>query len=280
MAEMNVKLPEIQSAYIDLLANALSYALWKEPPKLLSELPRLRSRHRVLKLLDGLVSMFGGRVALPYEDGEERRLEGKIWPSQAQTMIGNYRLANVKMAVETVISENIPGDLIETGVWRGGTCILMRGILKAHGDRSRKVLVADSFAGLPKPDAEKYPADAGDKHFQYANLAISRQDVQENFRKYGLLDEQVEFVEGFFEDTLHLLPNEVFSIIRLDGDMYSSTIQALDVLYPKLSVGGFCIIDDYGLAGCKKAVDDYRLKHGIKDDMVKIDWTGLYWRKS
>ncbi|MGL4490663.1 MAG: TylF/MycF/NovP-related O-methyltransferase [Rhizobiaceae bacterium] len=280
MAVQKPQPEQIQSAYIDLLAKSLSYALWNEPPKLLSELPRLRSRQKILKLLDKLASLFGGRIALPYEAGEQDRLEGKIWPSQAQTMIGNYRLANVRLAVETIIRENIPGDLIETGVWRGGTCIYMRGILKAFGEQTRKVLVADSFAGLPKPDAAKYPADAGDKHFEFTNLAISRQSVADNFRKYDLLDDQVEFVEGFFEHTLHLLKNEAYSVIRLDGDMYSSTIQALEVLYPKLSVGGFCIIDDYGLAGCQKAVDDYRTKHGIKDEMIKVDWTGLYWRKS
>ncbi len=280
MTTQNKNPKDVRSAYIDLLEKALTYALWSEPPQLLSQLPRLRSRHKILKMIDKLISPFGGRVALPFNAAEQDRAEGKIWPLQAQTMIGNYRLANVRMAVETIISEKIPGDLIETGVWRGGTCIYMRGILNAYGEIKRKILVADSFAGLPKPDAGKYPADAGDKHFEYANLAISRQTVEDNFRKYDLLDDQVEFIEGFFEDTLHHLKTESFAVIRLDGDMYSSTIQALDVLYPKLSMGGFCIIDDYGLTGCKKAVDDYRAKHAIKDEMIKVDWTGMYWRKS
>lgn len=280
MAAKPTKLDDIRVAYVDLLEKALTYALWNEPPRLLAELPRSRLRYLPLKIIDLLVAITGWRLAKPYRAGEQKRLEGKIWPLQAQTMIGSYRLANVRMAVETIIADDIGGDIIETGVWRGGTCIYMRGILKAYGDTTRTVLVADSFAGLPKPDAAKYPADAGDKHFKYTNLAISRQTVEENFRKYDLLDDQVKFVEGFFEDTLHLLPNQAYSIIRLDGDMYSSTIQALEVLYPKLSKGGFCIIDDYGLEGCKKAVDDYRAKHGITDEMTKVDWTGLYWRKS
>jgi O-methyltransferase len=104
--------------------------------------------------------------------------------------------------------------------------------------------------------------------------------VEANFRKYDLLDDQVVFVEGFFEDTLHELDAKAFSVIRLDGDMYSSTIQALDALYPKLTKGGFCIIDDFGLQGCEKAVMDYRAAHGIDDAMIKVDWTGMYWRKS
>ncbi len=181
MAAKTTKLDDIRVAYVDLLEKALTYALWNEPPRLLAELPRSRLRYLPLKIIDLLVAITGWRLAKPYRSGEQKRLEGKIWPLQAQTMIGSYRLANVRLAVETIVAEDIRGDIIETGVWRGGTCIYIRGILKAYGDTTRKILVADSFAGLPKPDAAKYPADAGDKHFKYTNLAISRQTVEDNF---------------------------------------------------------------------------------------------------
>lgn len=272
---------EMTEAYLDLLSSSLQFSLWEEPPIRVSERPHQGIvRNALLSAANVVLAPLGAEAAWRTDVSEHQRQNGMIWPSVAHTMIGEHRMNNVREALETLIREDIPGDVIETGVWRGGTCILMRGILKAHGDDARKVFVADSFAGLPPPDKERYPADKGDTHHKYGELAISRAQVEENFRKYGLLDDQVIFVEGFFEDTLHKLENERFALIRLDGDMYSSTIQALDALYPKLSSGGFCIIDDFGLKGCEKAVLDYRAAHGIEDEMIKVDWTGMYWRKS
>jgi O-methyltransferase len=91
----------------------------------------------------------------------------------------------------------------------------------------------------------------------------------------------VVFLKGWFKDTLPTAPIERLAVLRLDGDMYSSTIEALTSLYPKLSPGGFCIIDDYGaIAGCKQAVDDFRREQGITAELQPVDWTGRYWRKS
>ena len=89
----------------------------------------------------------------------------------------------------------------------------------------------------------------------------------------------MRFLPGWFKDTLKDAPIENIAVLRLDGDLYESTIQALDALYPRLSPGGFCIIDDYNLEGCRKAVADYRTKHGITADIVDIDGTGVLWRK-
>lgn len=209
-----------------------------------------------------------------------RRHKGTDWPEVAHTMIGVLRMNNLRHAVETVLKEGIPGDLIETGVWRGGACILMRGILKAYGDGERRVFVADSFQGLPPPDADRYPADAGQKIHKVAFLAVSKEMVESNFRAYDLLDTQVVFLQGWFKDTLPAIQSNRFSVVRLDGDLYESTIQALDVLYPKLSPGGFLIVDDYGSwPNCKAAVTDYRTAHGIDEPIVKIDGTGVFWRK-
>jgi len=111
-------------------------------------------------------------------------------------MIGEKRLDNLQFCVEDVLKRGVPGDLIETGVWRGGATILMRAILKAYGDQTRKVFVADSFEGLPKPDGKKYPSDVGNKFHAFSVFAISLEEVQENFRRYGLLDDQVHFLKG------------------------------------------------------------------------------------
>jgi O-methyltransferase len=179
-----------------------------------------------------------------------------------------------------VLRDEVPGDFIETGVWRGGTCIFMRAALKAYADSTRQVWVADSFEGLPKPDG-RYPQDEGDLHWTMSDdLGISLDQVKANFSRYGLLDDRVRFLKGWFKDTLPTAPIERLAILRLDGDMYSSTMDSLLNLYSKLSVGGYVIIDDYGaIDACHKAVEDFRARKQIRTPLIPIDWTGVYWRK-
>lgn len=172
----------------------------------------------------------------PVYNRNERAL-GRDWPSAAHTMIGGTRLHHLRQMCETVIVDDIPGDMIETGVWRGGACILMKGVLEAYGDKQRKVYVADSFQGLPKPNEETYVADANDQHHTFDQLKVSCDDVKVNFATYNLLDDNVVFLEGWFKDTLPIAPIDKLSILRLDGDMYESTIQVLDALYHKVSSG-------------------------------------------
>lgn len=87
-------------------------------------------------------------------------------------------------------------------------------------------------------------------------------------------------MQGWFQDTLPSAPIKHLAVLRLDGDMYGSTMEALNALYPKLSIGGYLIIDDYGLEGCKKAIHDYREQSRITEEMISIDWTGVYWQKT
>ena len=204
---------------------------------------------------------------------------GSDWPKTAHTMIGIQRLDNIHFCLKEILENQIPGDCIETGVWRGGSTIFMRAILKAYGDETRKVWVADSFEGLPPPNPSKYPADVGFNLNQHQELAVSLEQVKANFQKYNLLDNQVVFLKGFFCNTLPTAPIERLALLRLDGDLYESTIDALINLYPKLSVGGFVIIDDYPVAPCVKAVHDYRTKHGITDPIIAIGRDGVYWKK-
>lgn len=210
----------------------------------------------------------------------EDRLNGKDWPLYAESMIGYKRLSNVQDCVTSVIDNQVEGDLIETGVWRGGTVIFMRGILKAYGIADRVVWAADSFEGLPKPDPEKYEADKDDKFYMFNELCVSLEIVKENFKKYDLLDDQVQFLKGWFKDTLPNAPIKKLAVLRLDGDMYESTMDALVHLYPKLSTGGYAIIDDWGsVEGCRLAVLDYRKKNNIAEDIIPIDSDGVYWQK-
>lgn len=196
------------------------------------------------------------------------------------TMIGRLRLENIAACLDAIREADVPGDLIECGVCRGGATIFMRGYLKAHGITGRTVWVADSFAGLPPPSLpqdERFDMSAAN----YPMLAIPLEDVRELFARYDLLDEHVRFLPGWFKDTLPGAPIEKLALLRIDGDIYESTINALDALYPKVSAGGFTIVDDYHcLEPCRQAVDDYRSQWGISAPLVRIDWTGVFWRKT
>jgi O-methyltransferase len=211
------------------------------------------------------------------------RSEGRDWPQNGETMIGDARLNNVQQCVTSAIEDGVPGDLIETGVWRGGASILMRAVLAARGVTDRTVWLADSFEGLPSPNPDKYPGDEGLDYSGFAQLAVSEEQVKANFARYGLLDEQVRFLVGWFKDTLPGAPLRELAVARLDGDLYESTMDAITVLYPKLSVGGYLIVDDYSAPvwakAARQAIDDYREANGITEPIQEIDWAGVYWRR-
>jgi hypothetical protein len=243
---------ELRGQYLDLMLDCLTGSIYEDPP-----LEALGSR-----VFDATLREYGWD-----------------WPSVAHSMIGRKRMANIRYLTERVLFDQVPGDLMETGIWRGGACIYMRAILKAYGVRDRKVWAADSFAGLPVPQPG-YPADAKGDFHNYEELAVSIEDVQRNFRKYGLLDEQVVFLKGWFRDTLPGAAIDRLAILRMDGDMYESTADALRCLYDKVSPGGFVIVDDYCVVeGCRKAVNDFREARGIDDAIEQIDGVGVYWRK-
>jgi hypothetical protein len=220
---------------------------------------------------------------LLYEDNPQWRksaVEGWGWPSRSFSMIGLRRLNNLESCFEHVLAHGVPGDFIETGAWRGGAAIFMRALLLAHEVTDRTVWVADSFAGMPVPDAQKYPADKDLDLSGNEQLAVSLEEVQRNFRRHGLLDDRVRFLKGWFKDTLPCAPIEQLAILRLDGDLYESTMDALTSLYPRVAPGGCVIIDDNWVPACRQAVDDYRAKFGISEEIVTIDSQGAFWIKA
>ena len=202
---------------------------------------------------------------------------GSDWPSHGHSMIGARRMFNLRCLCEYTLEHDVPGDFIETGVWRGGAAIMMRAVLAAYQDTERNIWVADSFEGLPPPDPQKYPADAGDISYTCRELAISLEQVQSNFAKYNLLDAQVRFLKGWFRDTLPSAPIERLAVLRLDGDLYESTMDSLNALYDKVSQGGFVIIDDFLLPKCRRAVEDFRAARHIREPIQEIDGSGVFW---
>jgi O-methyltransferase len=197
----------------------------------------------------------------------------------AETLIGPRGLDNLQHCIRSVVQNNVPGDLIETGVWRGGAAIFMRAALKALGDTTRLVWAADSFRGLPPADPTRRPAAAGMDWSRMDWLAVPLEEVKRNFARYGLLDDQVRFLVGWFHETLPGAPIERLAVLRLDGDMYGSTMDALRALYPKLSVGGYAIIDDYWVSECQAAVDEYRAAYGVTEELQRVDRAIVFWQR-
>jgi hypothetical protein len=151
-------------------------------------------------------------------------------------------------------------------------------LLEAYGERTRRVWAADSFQGLPAPSLEE---DAWSDLHRHESLRVSEDEVRANFALYDLLDDQVRLVVGWFGQTLPRLQAERWSLVRLDGDLYESTWDGLEHLYPQLSPGGFLIVDDYGTYGaCADAVHGYREDHGVTEPILEIDHTAVYWRKA
>jgi Macrocin-O-methyltransferase (TylF) len=265
----------VRNLYLDLLKRALTNWIHGHE-EFVSAAPNGLS-----KLIAKMVFPAGTMLVTPQRFDEQKRENGQDWPVPllAHTMVGLKRLDNLQMCIENVITDAVPGDLIETGVWKGGSTIFMRGALKAYGDSSRRIWVADSFQGLPPPNPKKYPADDGDIHHTIETLSVTEEMVRQNFAAYGLLDDKIMFLKGWFRDTLPTAPIEHLAVIRLDGDMYESTMDALQNLYMKLSFGGYVIVDDYCIESCRKAITDFRIANDIKDAIIDIDGTGAFWRR-
>ena len=275
-----------KALYLDLMKKVLTHSLYPDNLTMAGMFDKTTSSEsfsakRVAReIAASVLARTNYSLMKKKEYDPQARAEGRDWPTFAHTMIGLKRLDNLQFCVEDALRRNVPGDLIETGVWRGGSAIFMRAVLKACGVKDRTVWVADSFEGLPAPDAN-YPADAGSELHTYPILKVSEEQVRANFESYGLLDSQVKFLKGFFKDTLPKAPIETLAVLRFDGDMYGSAMDVFNSLYDKLSIGGFIVVDDYGaVPACKQAVHDFRNARNITEPIEAIDWTGVYWQRT
>jgi hypothetical protein len=272
--------------YLELLKKCLTASIYDESAWLVREVAEVTKGKTLARPLDyakktlvaAAFKFLRGKSLMLVEakrfDPKERD-EGHDWPCFGYTMVGHRRLENVQQCIEDLLARNVPGDLVETGVWRGGVTIFMRALLRAHGVTDRIVWAADSFEGMPAPTADGDKTDIS--HIEH--LKVSLEQVQANFARFGQLDDQVRFLKGWFCDTLPNAPIRQIALLRLDGDMYSSTMDALRALYPRVSPGGYVIVDDYyDWEECRRAVTDYLAEHRIQVDIRRIDWTGAYWQ--
>lgn len=195
------------------------------------------------------------------------------------TKSSRERLIAMKYSLHHVDHKNIPGDVVECGVWAGGNIIMSRLV-----SPQRTCWLYDTFAGMTPPgeyDTTRsgYTAQSRlDKNPAKRMSAMSIDKVKFNLRAEGVYDvEKLRFVVGDVCDTLRdpkNLPDRV-SVLRLDTDWYESTKTEMEVLFPLLSSGGILIVDDYGhWMGARKAVDEYL--GDLSRSLKKIDYTGHY----
>jgi O-methyltransferase len=250
---------DARNDYLDVLSKTLSFSYWEKPLKSIAHSARRGLAWRLAMGMDGILRPFGiGLAILPTEIS---------WPALATCMSSITRLDNVRQLCESVVAENIPGSFIECGVWRGGVCIFARAVLP----KDRTVYCCDSFCGLPYDKAEPW-------YSEWDYLKVSEDEVRANFEKFNLL-QNVQFIKGWFADSLKNVPGPI-AVLRADGDMHSSTLDILTALYPKVSRGGYVIIDDYCLEPCLRAVTEYREAMGVNDAIVPVDEGAVYWRKT
>jgi predicted O-methyltransferase YrrM len=211
-------------------------------------------------------------IIVPFNHND--RDNGKCWPLKAYSMAGRQRLDNVRDLLTAAIFSNIPGGVLEAGVWRGGSSIMAAGTLAAYNE-NRAIYVCDSFQGLPR---SSNPMDYDGWEISDV-LSVPLSQVKQNFRESGLLKSNVKFIEGFFNVSLPILAQKTFklAVLRADGDMYESTMDILFNLYDKISVGGFLIVDDWNIAVARKAVKHFFYIHRITKFRIEpIDGAAVY----
>lgn len=232
-------------------------------------------------------------------------------PPHSIAMAGFARLASVAAMISQIKLKGLKGGYLEAGVWKGGVTVLAAAALQVHALGERAVYLCDSFEGLPAPRNGSARPDEGyySRGAYKKKLSIGEEKAMASFARFGVPTDSVVTVKGFFVQSLPALREQLLArkerlaILRLDGDMYDSTVDTLYNLYDLLEVGGFAVVDDFGwyhganmrlrgpaskgksksLYGCKDAVMDFRALHGIEDDehaMHNIDGTGAWWVKA
>lgn len=216
------------------------------------------------------------------------------WQNHAMTMVGRNRLNNIRELLDKCDLKGVKGDFVECGVWRGGASMFAKAVIECADHQMefnipqpRRVWLFDSFEGLPKPFM------CQDCSFDWSVwndvLGVEIEVVRDNFARFGLLDEYVFFIKGWFKETLPIYRHdgtalESIAVLRCDGDMYESTMDILANLYHKVTPGGYVIIDDWSIEAVKRAIGDYF--KGKTPEFIDIgDREGngaissVYWRK-
>ena len=199
------------------------------------------------------------------------------------TMTSWERLYALYKSVQYLVENKIPGDIVECGVWRGGSMKLSAHVLLALGVTDRNLFLYDTFEGMTEPDPEVDVDASGNKaandwlevqrrgvKWSYAPL----EEVRDVIAGSGYPMDKVVFVKGPVEDTIPATVPDRISLLRLDTDWYSSTKHEIEHLYPRLSTHGVLLLDDYGhYQGARRAIDEYFDRAGKRPFLTRIDYS-------
>lgn len=212
----------------------------------------------------------------------EQRREGNYWPTHALTMVGDARLDAIAADVPQLI--DVPGVVMECGVWRGGCLAWMRAQCDASGQRNRIIYGFDTFNGFAddrQTSAKDRPTSlrgfVTESVFHFAPgaltyLRVSEAEVRANLRCFKL-SHQIELIAGFVQETLPSSGIEEVAFARIDVDVYEPVRACIEYIWPRLSMGGIIHVDDYGVCpGCRRAVDEY---FRGRVSLQKIDYSAV-----
>jgi O-methyltransferase len=245
------------------------------------------------KLANKLIENFGYSVVKTehirlkkFSDIKEHEFWDIYQLCKPYTMTSIERMYALYNAVLYVLHNNIKGDFVECGVWRGGSSMLVARMMSNRKITDRKIFLYDTFEGMSEPTSNDFDLEGNKASDMLAENEHNKSesvwcladiaDVRHNLSLTGFNQDSIIFVKGKVEDTLpDNLPGNKIALLRLDTDWYESTKHELEHLYPELSVNGALIIDDYGhWEGCKKAVDEYFKENSIGILLHRVDYTG------
>jgi len=202
------------------------------------------------------------------------------------TMTSVERLYALHQAMSTISRHRIPGDIVECGVWRGGSLMMAAYGLKAAGDTTRRLVACDTFEGHPRPDAELdrdvWGRDMAAVHDEMAAAKqpwarVDLEEVRANLESTGYPSENIVLVKGMVEETLPSDAIKDIAVLRLDTDWYASTKHILETLYSRLSYGGVLIVDDYGhMDGARRATDEFVASCPDVLHLIHVDYAGVF----
>jgi O-methyltransferase len=200
------------------------------------------------------------------------------------TMTSIERMYALYKATQYIVDNKVPGDIVECGVWKGGSSMLCALTMKTMGEMQRKIYLYDTYSGMSQPtqkDVSYIGNRALDRWIKAEKNGIydwdvaTLEEVQKNMFSTGYTKENLLFIQGKVEDTIPAIVPENIALLHLDTDWYESTYHELNHLFPRLSSGGVIVIDDYGhWKGAQEAVDKFLQENNVKILLNRIDYTG------
>lgn len=207
--------------------------------------------------------------------GDLLRMVWLIRKVRKHTMLSTRRLRKLYELCREINARGVPGDVVECGVYNGGSAAVMAYVAKRSKLR-RDIWLFDSFQGLPRPTERD-----GAKAVVYEGKCVGEvRKVQELFGRLGIPLSQVHIIKGWFDETLPVTAISRIALLHIDADWYASVRLCLEHLYEKVQPAGFVVLDDYGYwEGCRAAVDEFAVQHGVTMNLHRIDYTGHYFQK-